>query len=265
MTKAEPLELADAVKERLNGLTLSLGHLRTVSQFERRLIERDISNVEKTDAPAGSLLRAMLATLDGDVERLDYYLSNARKLGASADHVDNLELVALANLGLAKRGLSLARRTMRAGRPDLSPLFLSALGVGAATTVARVIDEANAEGQLLAKPANDFIALARKVSKALAESNHIEDELSALLDLAGEILRRERLLWLDSCPRIVARTSDDRIDEPSGVHYFFRIDKPPREAARLSTELARRIVVAGLDFDELGVNFTGTTLHAASA
>lgn len=264
MTQDQPLQLSVQVSDRLNALIFNGGHYGAVSEFERRRILADIAVVAKSDAAAAFTLQALLASFDGDKPLAFDLLDKVHRLGRVAD-ANKLRLLVLTNLGYMNDGFALARELVHAGAPDLSLLLQMAIAAGAVETAARAVQESADSSQVLSAGANEHILVARRAARALNEVGGTERQLSAMLDAAGVTMREQRLIWLDYGPRVVIHTEEDGLDEGSHLQYFFRVDLPPRDAARMSNELARRLVRDKLDFDGFGVSFTGTFKQAVSA
>jgi hypothetical protein len=262
MPQAEPVPLAEVVHRKINDHILSCGHLRGLGTFEKASVERDIALIERSDAATAHLYRGTLAVTFGDLDGALYHFANARKLGAS--HTESAEVNTLSNLGFASRALTHARLVMLPGTADISAMFPAALAAGAATTVERVITESQATGQVLAEFANEYIPIARNLSTALVASGHTEDQLAAVLDVAGEVLRENRLLWLDAMPTVIAQAFATE-DSAPGVHYFFRVDVSGGEGARLTGEIGWRLVDRDLVFPALTVALVGSRREGIAA
>ncbi len=262
MGQAEPAELEKIVAARLTALLVSCGHLRGPTTFERARFERDLDSIEKHDAALAFTLRGVLAQLDGDIESVEQNVAKARHLNARG--VDIILADAYSNLGFATRSLSLLREKMRAGVPDLSAYFSSALNSGAAVTMMSVVDQTQSVGQGLSQRANDLLPIARKIAATLADVGHTEDELALVLDVAGEVLREHKLLWLDDMPQIIVERNDSEESAP-GVHYYYRVDVSPQEAAALSGDIAWRLIDRDLAFPSMTVSLVGARQEALTA
>lgn len=255
MGQAEAQSIYTSVFDRLNALVGSSGHLHGPAPFERARFERDIAQVEKTEAAHAFLLRAVLAQLDGDIDAVETNVAAARRLHAS--NAEHFLADAYANLGFASRALAHLREVMRGGAADLSALFSSAVNSGSAETVLRAVDEADRAGQKLSSRANELIDCARKVSAALISTGHTEDELASVIDVAGEVMRENKLLWLDKMPTILTDARGESDDTAPGVHYYFRVDVSPSEGASLSGDIGWRLVDRDLVFPAITAALIG--------
>lgn len=266
MPMANPDELAYALGQRIDHLLLTIGRFGAVPEFERRQIDREIDRLAKTDAGNSFILRSQMACLDGQEAEAERQVSKAALCGATADRVAAVRLFNLANYGRASDGLAHVRRELRAGHAGVSSMIPAAVGVGAVSTVTRVVDESVVGNQVLAAPANESIVLAKKADAALKLAGRTEDEVAAVLDVAGEVQREWGLLWLDRQPQIIALIGDESEDSAPGVHYHFRVDVTPREAADMTGDVGWRLVGRDdLARSGISVAFIGSRLQALSA
>lgn len=266
MPIAKPDELAATISERVTGLLLSAGRFGAVPEFERRQVARDLDTLAKTDAVSSFLLQSVMASLDGDEAEAERLVAKAAALGKTGEaEAEVVRMFTLANYGRASTALAVARRVLQAGRADVSRIISAAIGVGAVSTVLRVVEESVAAGQVLAADANPSIVLAKKAAKALALAGRTEDEVAAMLDVAGDVQREHGLLWLDRQPQIIALTGDESEDSAPGLHYYFRVDVTPREAAEMTGDVGWRLVDSDLVLNGLSVAFVGSRADAVSA
>jgi hypothetical protein len=130
------------------------------------------------------------------------------------------------------------------------------------TSISAVVDQATAAGRTISDEANMSIVMARAAARALQLTGHTEDELAAILDVAGEVQRESGLLWLESGPDVIALTGEESEESGPGVHYYFRMDVTPSEAAAMSGEIGWRLVNRGLVRSGLTVSHVGTRLSS---
>jgi hypothetical protein len=225
--------------------------------------DRLLEALQKVDAQSAFIQWAVLAMLDGDIDEVERNVQRAAKLGPSG--ANQQFLFGLSNLAYARRALVVAKEVMKASVPDLSQLLRAALPVGVAVTAAKVIDEAQAAGQVLSPEANAAIDLARRISKSLYLAGRNEDELVAMLDVAGESMRARKLLWLNLMPQVIALSGDEGDDSAPGVHYLYHVAVSPRVAAAMTSEVAWRLVEQDIDRPGLSVAFVGSSAYALSA
>lgn len=263
MPQVLPESLTQRVADRLLELLHSATHSKSVQHFQRASLLRDIETIQKTDAQNAFLLRSILATLDGDIDEAERNVECARKLnapGAAQQH-----LFALSNLGYAARALHVARTEMRPGVPELSNMIRAVMPVGIAQTAARVIDEAQLASQALCAAGNLAIDMARRIARSLELAGRTEDELVAILDVAGEAMRAKQLLWLDRMPHVITLTGAEGDDCAPGVHYLYRVAVSPREAAAMTSDIGWKLIERELDRPGLSVAFVGSKADAISA
>ena len=210
------------------------------------------------------MLSGILACLDGDIAEVDRCFSAARHL--KEPHVDAQHLYTLSNLGYAMRTLSMAKTVINPQREDLSDYVRAATCIGGVVTAWEAVQTATANKMVLASVANAAIDVARRSSSALKLVGRSEDELVAVIDVAGEILRSRKLLWLGSSPDVIALDGSEGDESAPGVHYLFRVEVDKAEAAEMNDQLVSALVDRDLDRPGLSVSFLASKhAHLAAA
>jgi hypothetical protein len=95
------------------------------------------------------------------------------------------------------------------------------------------------------------LQLAEKASVALERLGVDEGELRSMMDVAGELLRRERMMWLGGAPDVTVLINDHAV----AVNY--RLDASPQLAASLTWELAEALITRDLMRYGVTVGFIG--------
>jgi hypothetical protein len=107
-------------------------------------------------------------------------------------------------------------------------------------------------------PPADEVTAAERSIQVLEALGLAEQDLTAQLEVAGEILREHRLWWQEEMPVIRAVNGA----EHRGVLYQFMVGVSPAMAASLSDELVERIVDRDLDKIGLSVCFVSSQPNA---
>jgi hypothetical protein len=139
------------------------------------------------------------------------------------------------------------------------------LAAGGSETILKLVVASAAASQVFSSAANRAIENSRNAAGALQRMGRSEDELAAILDVAGEVQREHRFLWLDRVPQVISLTGEESVDSAPGVHYYFRVDASPAVAAEMTGEVGWRLVNRGLLSPGLSVAFVGSKAEAASA
>jgi hypothetical protein len=262
-TSKKTADLSEALSARLIELLRSIGRFGAVPEFERRKIERDLASLAKTDAAKSYLLGSIMSSINGDFEKAERSAASASALGLKVE-ANVIRAFNLANFGRATEALALIKSQMRSDADGLSSFISAGFAAGAVTSISRVVEEATAAGRTISSEANAAIVTAKSAARALELTGHSEEDLAAILDVAGEVQREGGLLWLDSGPNVIALTGDESEESGPGVHYYFRMDVTPSDAAAMSGEIGWRLVNRGLDRSGLTVSHVGTRLPAMS-
>ena len=243
-------------------LLRSSGRTGSLSAFDRAKFVKGIADVSKTEAGFGFVLSGILACLDGDIAEVDRCFSAARHL--KEPHVDAQHLYTLSNLGYAKRTLSMAKTVIGPQREDLSDYIRAATWVGGVVTSWEAVQAATANQMVLAAAANAAIDVAKRSSLALKLAGRTQDELVAVIDVAGEVLRSHRLLWLGAGPDVIALDGREGDESAPGVHYLYRVEVDEVEATEMNDEIVSALVSRDLDRPGLSVSFMASK-HAQVA
>ena len=87
-------------------------------------------------------------------------------------------------------------------------------------------------------------------------------QLAAMLDVAGEKLRADHLLWMDKRPDITVLAADQG---GPAMAFEYRVDVTPAVAAQMTWDLAEALVTRDLNRPHIAVGFLGTRLQACVA
>ena len=208
------------------------------------------------DVVAGCLLRASLFSGTGqfaDVEKMVRNVENnhgfAEARAARFSH--------LINHGYATDAMKLADLFF-ANRADynFADVALCVMAAGGFNKVAEKLEESQRSQEVL-KMTSTVLSLSTKSAEVLALLEVSDVQIAAMLDLAGEILRANRLYWQGSMP-------DVRILLPEhggpALMFEYRVFVSPQESARMTWELTESRVCQNLDIPGIHIGFVGTEL-----
>jgi hypothetical protein len=139
------------------------------------------------------------------------------------------------------------------------------LAAGGSETILHLVTASAAASQGFSAAGNQAIETSRHAAAALKLIGQTEDDLAAIIDVAGEVQRERRLQWLDRVPQVVSLNGNESTDSAPGVHYFFRVDASPVVAAEMTGEAGWRVIDRDLQRTGLSVAFVGSRVEAASA
>ncbi len=244
MPGAQRATIANEVSDVILRMVTSADQYFDRPSFEIRQQERQLDKLACVDAFGASILRALLVQLYGDLEESLHWTRNARKLRSSPEDlatVDRVESVIFTNLGYFSRGAKLLVAQKEHHQIDQAHLMLTS---GAWEEL----------GSLYGKfvptefpRAVTAVETARRCNMSLQSMGVTQDHLQAVLDLAGEVLRKHRLLFLEDQP--IIRDCGD------AVLYQLLIRVEPRKAIELTDEVIDGMIDRELDAPGLTFSF----------
>jgi len=210
--------------------------------------QRSVEDVMRVNAQHGSILKAKLAEYQGDIEQADRWYTNAYRLGLPWHEMAENMLVTCCNLGYGSKGLRIFREHVDISHGNIGRTIWLAIGVGAFHYMNHLITQA-ARGKVELPTEN--MDIGRMVSDVVIASGASDDDCSAVIDVAGEVLRRHRLFWLGDRAKFV-------VDKESrSVLMRFSVDATYRDASSMTMEAAQLLVERNLDASPFMIDFVG--------
>lgn len=192
---------------------------------------------------------AFIEHLQGDLEMAERYFTRAEAAGQKSFGLASLRARVCQNLSRFSKSAEWARKVpwVEGHEADVGLMLLS--GSGAFFAASNLLIRAD-----LANMSQNFRQLEamREIAKWV-DGQDLDEQISKVLDLAGEMMIFRRLFWLDLSPRI---QFDAEMQCP-GVRFLLEVT--PEEAALMNEELIDKIVEAGLDAVPVTVGFIGLT------
>jgi hypothetical protein len=261
MAKATPVKLATILERELNEFADRLTHTGDVySQVEFGRLMRDCEKLQRSDVVQGCLHRAFLYSTAGDLAEAGRMIKNA-ELNGGKDEARIGLFSHLANHGYASEALQLADQMFehRAGK-NLMELANLAAAIGAFSTIVKEVKTSKSKGEVLQM--TYLYDVSQKASAVTQQLGVTDADVAAMLDVAGELLRANKLLWQNALPDLTVL--DVEQGGPTlGISY--RIGVAPEQAVEMGWALSERLVDRGLDRPGVYVNFLGTVLPLAGA
>ncbi len=213
--------------------------------FEIRQQERQLDKLAHVDAFSASLLRANLVQLYGDLEGALHWTRNARRLTPDPQDqpkVDCVESAILSNLGYFSRAAQLLSHQPADAQLRHTHLMLTSGAWTELTSLAGTFLGSDFPRAVTA------IDTAERCLRCLHDQSITQAHLQAVLDLAGGVLRKHRLLFLEDLP--IIRDGGDV------VLYQLLIRVQPHRAIDLTDEvidamIERDLALPGLTFSFL--------------
>lgn len=257
MTAPQPLARIDEIENQLAELIVLLP--RYLDSDDPRLVQWNDEAEQCLQAKGNRAkvheVKAILAHMIGDIDFAERCLTRAETNGASDIALSATRVAIYLNLGFAGKALEVGRQWFHVGRLNLSQGLPKVIGSGGFKFAAEMLDAAQA-AKIDCSPISQYDAIL-KIATAAKMNVYSDAQYAKVLDLAGEIMRANRLFWLDLEPRI----SFDAEMDCAGIRY--RVDVTPEVASELNSQLTDKIVEADLTVIPLTVRFIGVQVQAA--
>jgi hypothetical protein len=256
MTAAKPQTIAAELSGRINDLVLAGGFYRSADEFAIRALFKDAEALARADAVAASRIKATIHLLCGNWADVQHWCNNARQLGDHA-RADLTEFIAAANLGYFLHAAALYPVAVALERNTLGSHLSAGLICGTLIALierAEIADRAKLE---LSDKVRTEVMLAKDACQVLERLGLPEQDLIAILEVAGEVMRERRVFWSNLLPSVIVVNTEDDV----GLLYQFVLPVEPEEAAQLSDTVIERIVTRNLDKPGISFSFVASDVH----
>lgn len=218
-------------------------------------LKRDAEKLLKVDAAQGHIALAALMQLKWDEEKASYHIKCANAANPSLE-VKTQEATLLSNFGRFSKTLSLLDELLDPRNGFFLQSYLTALSCGAFHRLATNQRKAAEMGIDL----SPFPT--RTVDKAvpiLSATGVTDEQTSKALDVAGDILRERRQLWIGDSVEVEV---DDTPGHQPTVFLTFLIRTKPDAASSMTFDLYERLLKLYPDHPpSLNVGFRSATLE----
>ena len=258
MKSPVPQTLAESLLSRITALLEEVVHIDRVNSFVFNGLLRDCDRLSQTDVINASLYRGTLYSIVGRDDDAEYQFNNVE---ANGEHflASAWRMVSYANRCYAKRVMAMADQVLnQRGSINLSELMRPVAAIGGFQAICRAVDTASQRQEVLVGMTN-LLEKSRRACAVMKTLQITDDDVSAAVDVAGEIMREQRLVWKHQTPDI--ETFDEDCDFRS-LMLQFRLGVTPQKASELTFELIGRLVDRDLDRAGLSVCFLGEELES---
>lgn len=236
---------ADAeIEKLLDGLYEAHLTLDEFDPFKVGRIRRAIEQLKQSNRVQADCFTASLEGILCNYEGAQVAIDNI-KANRAFDKATVEQFRLDSNFLYASKARELASDALRV-HTNHDQIFFSCVTIGAFQTICDAIDRANEERRVIL--ANSVIPLSRKAVAVLQALDVTERDVAACIDVAGEMLRARRLMWLDNAPNV--HITGDAVGEP-GIALDYKLAVNPADAASLTWELCERLI--DRDLYRLGV------------
>lgn len=235
---------------------------RDRSEFSIRLLEREINKLAQASAAEANLCMINLAMACGDWPEVQRLAANVRRLGTGfAVDVDRFEMVAALNLGYFARAAVLYRVLARPESGILGWVLPAGLICASFSDLIHASKKAAAATIELSEVGRAALEVAVDANAALQVLHVSDDDVRAMIEIAGEVLREHELFWLDRLPMV--RVMNDA--DGTGLLYEFRVAVDATTACELTDEVLDRLIERELDRPGVTFSFCGSPAQEARA
>lgn len=263
MLKPQPHLAVDKLQSELNYFVIGISRTDVYNKLEYTRLLNLATELQGRggDVIKGCTHRAFLYSATGQFDQAEAMWRNLEKNNAH-HNAQSVRLYHFANHGYATQALALADQVFAHRVGDnfvtVAQLILTAGGFG--TVVAKIkMSQLNQEVLVMTDTVLD---LARQGAAALAELGTSDAQMAAMIDVAGKILRDNKLYWKEDLPDMTVLTADQG---GPALAFEYRVDVTPARAAQLSWGLAEELVSQGLERPGVAIGFLGTRLQARLA
>jgi hypothetical protein len=190
-----PLTTSNFIQEKLNNL-FSAQHFYVEPDDERLIeIKRDIDKLASKRADQSSTLRAKYAVLLGDRETADYWLRNAESLRGTKSDIELARLVVQVNLGYFSEALCTLQYVTNPENGIASIVMCKPFSASAFLLYDAMFDKAIAMKIANFPERPSFLSDVVQIMNFWGET---DEDYNAVLDIAGDIMREQRVIMLES-------------------------------------------------------------------
>lgn len=236
MFKIVPATIANQLNDSIEHMLLVATKYLNINDFEIRRLIAEAKKLQKVDAYAGHLALGNIYHLCGDHVQMRYFHRNADRLrydlnthGWSTACECNLGFVSIAQehfgiVGEPKSG-------------EFTKAFTLGLACGAFQLLGEYIEQAEKmQLDLTGLP----VSLAKEAREVLSNAGITDADVAAMLDIAGEIMREERVFYAGNPEQMVMIETGDSLDS-SCVHMTYWIPLSGKQVAVMATRMDDKI------------------------
>jgi hypothetical protein len=208
------------------------GVLASPSDFKIRQLKREADKLIKASPAEGYSVMAIVSVLSGEADEAVRMIENAIRLDRNPVFLMNKSVI-LGNLGLFSASQDVFKQLTEPLSEAWPNQVVTGLNCGAFCTVAALMRRAE---KMTFGDIQDMKPEAIYSLAAILEASGItEREVAGYLDIAGEIMREERLIFIGAAHIQIVPSYED------GIHISFKLGVDAFKAEDLDSELASRI------------------------
>lgn len=189
------LTTSNQLQQRLNDLFTKQGFYLESDDERLVQINRDLDKLASKRADQSSTLRAKYAVLLGDREKAEYWLKNAENLRAEKSEIELARLVVQVNLGYFSEAFCTLQYIANPENGNASIVMRKPPGASVFLMYAAMFEKAAAMNIANFPTKPSYLS---DVVEAMNFWGESDQDYNAALDIAGEIMREQRVIMLES-------------------------------------------------------------------
>ena len=260
MALTEPLTVAAALQAEVNQFAMATTHTDSYDKFALRRLLAECDRLQKIDVVRGSCNKAFLYSTIGEFQETERWIKNA-ELNGGQDIARIERFINFINHGYGTPALELIDDIFNA-RVGGSVMDIAArvATIGAFNKIVNAVKTATANSEVLKMTELHSVALA--AVDVMQQLGVTDVDMAAMIDVAGEHLRANKLLWQGTQPDYTVL--DCAHGGPSLV-IAYRIDVSPEQANQMGWSMTEALIDRGLDRQGVHIDFLGTAIPAKLA
>lgn len=236
MTSQLPATISNDLSNQTNLLLQSTGHYLDESNLNIRRLLAAAKKLMAADPFESHIAYALIYQICGNVAKVKDHLRIAEKLG---DPLTTSGIATVTNINLGF--FSEAQQNYKLCGSPKTGNFLKSLNAGYASLSFQQICDFLDEAKKMNMDLNNVdLETAQKVKNVLQSAGVSQEDLSAIVDIVGGILRENKLFYLNNLPDIFV---EDKPSEAPCVFITFFIKDSYENAAKLYETFIDRLIL----------------------
>lgn len=263
MIRIQPQTVAEKLHEEINEFLNEITHTDCYNKVEFARLMNLATDLQGKggDVIKGCLMRSTLYSATGEFAMAEKMISNM-DANHGYDQARSARVHHLVNHGFATDAMRLVdlffANRVQYNFVEIAELVMAA---GGFNKVVEKLEQSQSNQEVL-KMTTTVLDTARRSVEVLKQLDVSDEQVAAMLDLAGGILRANRLFWQGRLPDIRVLLTEQ--GGPALI-FDYRVFVSPQKSACMNWELTELLVGQDLDIPGIHIGFVGTDLPAKLA
>lgn len=236
MLKTAPATIANELEVSISSLLVNTIHYLDENSLQIRRLLADAKKLISADAYQGYVALGNIYHLCGNYEKMRISHRNSERLSSDVG-THGWSAACECNLGFSSVAQDHYRIVGIPTKGDFRSAFSLGTACGALHLLSEYIEQAEKmKIDLAGLPISDV----KEAERVLSHAGISDSDVAAMLDLAGEVMREDRVFYSGDPESVIELDSGDSIDNAC-VHMIFRIALPGKVVAGMGVRLAEKI------------------------